>query len=87
MMCKFCNGAKSMRAKPYMETIEDVDVWRLPQRKLITTEKMPQAYIIRESGCYFQNFYKKPFSFCPYCGRQLQERRNDKQRVFAKPNN
>lgn len=72
-MCKFCSRATSITIMPYIERTEDVNVWRLPQRQICEIEKIPVVKIALQNGCNYKPFYKKPFLFCPYCGRKLQE--------------
>lgn len=72
-MCKFCNNVKSMTAMPYIERTETVEHWRLPQRQIKEVEKMPTIKATIKNGLSYKQLYKKPFLFCPYCGRKLQE--------------
>lgn len=76
-MCKFCNNTISMTVMLYTERIESVDVWRLPQRQIKEIEKIPIVKATVKDGWTYKQFYKKPFLFCPYCGRKLLEKRKD----------
>lgn len=73
-MCKFCSGAIKIVAQTYMDTIFVSDYFFAPHTRPEQVRKMPVVAVYRQKRevCY-KPFYKKSFSFCPYCGRKLGE--------------
>lgn len=73
-MCRFCDGATKISARPYLDTIFRKSMFQLPTTWVEQVQKMPLVEIQKKGVTYYQPFYKKGFSFCPYCGRAITQK-------------
>lgn len=72
--CRFCNGVEkltvSTQEAAYSKSCKPITFATIFGK---TTEKRPVFILEKERGTYYKPAAKKPFSFCPYCGRRIEK--------------
>ena len=67
--CRFCNGVEKL----IVSTQEAAYSKSFATISGKATEKRPVFILEKRAGIFYKPAAKKPFGFCPYCGRKIEK--------------